>query len=75
LSLGAWRMGLGCSCKILPPSPPPSSPTVVFFSKKKTGILSIYVFVTKGVHIKDGELPGTSYEAEFRCGYIRFVER
>merc|ERR1711927_117436 len=25
ISLGAWRMGLGCSGKILP-SPPPSSP-------------------------------------------------
>ena len=28
ISLGAWRMGLGCSGKILPsPSPPPSSPS------------------------------------------------
>ena len=26
LSLGAWRMGLGCSGKIIPPSPP-SSPS------------------------------------------------
>ena len=38
----------------------------------KTGIVSFYVFVTNGVHIKDGELPGTSYEAEFRCGYSWF---
>ena len=28
ISLGAWRMGLGCSGEILP-SPPPSSPTRV----------------------------------------------
>ena len=27
LSLGAWRMGLGCSGKILPPPPPPSPST------------------------------------------------
>ena len=26
ISLGAWRMGLGCSGKILPSSPPPPSP-------------------------------------------------
>ena len=26
ISLGAWRMGLGCSGKILPSSPPPSPP-------------------------------------------------
>ena len=34
LSLGAWRMGLGCSGKILPPPPPspppPSSPAGIF---------------------------------------------
>ena len=30
-SLGAWRMGLGCSGKILPSSPPPPpSPTRVW---------------------------------------------
>ena len=27
LSLGAWRMGLGCSGEILPSSPSPSSPS------------------------------------------------
>ena len=31
ISLGAWRMGLGCPGKILPPpSPPPPSPTRVW---------------------------------------------
>ena len=79
LSLGAWRMGLGCSRKIIPP--PPSSP-----SPKNNGVQNVrrfctllhivpfYVFVTNGVHIRDGELPGTSYEAEFRYASIRFWE-
>ena len=38
-------------------------------------IVSFYVFVTNGVHLKkDGELPGTSYEAEFRYASIRFLK-
>ena len=35
-------------------------------------IVSFYVCVTNGVHMKDGELPGTSYEAEFRYASTRF---
>ena len=30
ISLGAWKMGLGCPGKILPSSPPPPSPTRIW---------------------------------------------
>ena len=42
------------------------------FVPQKTSTVSFYVFVMDEVGIKDGEPPGTSYEAECRYASIRF---
>ena len=47
-------------------------PSACFTHVQKTDIVSFYVFVTNGVKIKDGELPGTSNETKFRYASIRF---
>ena len=56
LSLGAWRMGLGCSGKILPPPPPlssSSSPSSPKGGRTKEGRTIIsYIILCK--HTSDG---------------------
>ena len=44
LSLGAWRMGLGFSGKILPPSPPSPSPAPFYKNSRKYTYIYIYIY-------------------------------
>ena len=72
LSLGAWRVGLGCSGKFFRRRRHQIGSQKLCRRCIRLHIVPIYAFVTNGVKIKDGELSGTSSEAELRYASIRF---